>query len=79
MRPPHLCFMPPLVAAITILSSVTLHGQPRDQQPRTGGLIRRLDGSTISAQVAESIVQQLVLQHGITGLQVAIVNGGRLA
>ena len=83
MRPRHLCFIASLLVAIIMLSSVTLHGQPRDQQSRdqqpwAGGTITRLDGSTISSQVADSIVQQLVRQYGITGLQIALVNGGRL-
>jgi CubicO group peptidase (beta-lactamase class C family) len=40
--------------------------------------IRRLDGSTISSSVADSIARALVSRHRITGLQVAVVNDGRI-
>jgi CubicO group peptidase (beta-lactamase class C family) len=59
--------------------SLAAQGQPRRtplEPPRT---IRRLDGGTLRVQDADSIVRQLVQQHGITGLQIAVVNDGRLA
>ncbi|HEY0929762.1 MAG TPA: serine hydrolase domain-containing protein [Gemmatimonas sp.] len=41
--------------------------------------LRRLDGSTLSTTRADSLIRSLVAQHHITGLQVAVVNDGRLA
>ena len=41
-------------------------------------MIRRLDGTEISFQAADAVVQRLVQQHAITGLQVAVVSAGRL-
>jgi CubicO group peptidase (beta-lactamase class C family) len=40
--------------------------------------IRRLDGSTIATNSADSITRALVARHHITGLQVAVVNDGRI-
>jgi CubicO group peptidase (beta-lactamase class C family) len=48
--------------------------RPPGEQPT----IRRLDGSTIAATVADSLAATLVARHRITGLQVAVVNDGRL-
>jgi CubicO group peptidase (beta-lactamase class C family) len=41
--------------------------------------IRRLDGSRLSVTTADSIARALVAEHRITGLQLAVVNDGRLA
>ncbi|MCU0635853.1 MAG: beta-lactamase family protein [Gemmatimonadaceae bacterium] len=41
-------------------------------------MIRRLDGSTIEARVADSLTRALVARHRITGLQAAVVNDGRI-
>ena len=66
------------VVLITSLTSVPVQAQRPDRQLQAGGMIRRLDGRTLSSQTADSSTRQLVLQHGITGLQVAVVNDGRL-
>ena len=41
--------------------------------------LRRLDGTTLSGDAADAVVRRLVAEHAIAGLQVAVVNGGRLA
>jgi CubicO group peptidase (beta-lactamase class C family) len=41
--------------------------------------LRRLDGTTLAADSADVLARRLVAEHAITGLQVAVVNGGRLA
>ncbi|MCC7052694.1 MAG: beta-lactamase family protein [Gemmatimonadaceae bacterium] len=45
----------------------------------TPASIRRLDGARISTATADSIARTLVERHHITGMQVAVVNDGRLA
>ena len=40
--------------------------------------IRRLDGSRISTAAADSLAGALVTRHRITGLQIAVVNDGRI-
>ena len=40
--------------------------------------IRRLDGSLVGTSAADSIARALVAHHRITGLQVAVVNDGRI-
>ncbi len=42
-------------------------------------MLRRLDGSTLSHATADSIARALVVKHGVTGMQVAVVNDGRIA
>lgn len=66
-----------LVPLLT-LSYALLLGQQSAPQPRTDVTIRRLDGTTLSTRAADSAVRTLVTQHAITGLQVAVVNAGRL-
>ena len=43
------------------------------------GRIRRLDGATLSTDSADALVRRLVAEHAIAGLQVAVVDGDRLA
>ena len=40
--------------------------------------IRRLDASTVRVTAADSVARHLVTRHRITGLQVAVVNDGRI-
>jgi CubicO group peptidase (beta-lactamase class C family) len=46
------------------------------QSPAT---LRRLDGSTFSHRAADSMARALVSKHNVTGMQVAVVNDGRIA
>jgi CubicO group peptidase (beta-lactamase class C family) len=47
--------------------------------PMRDTVLHRLDGSALTTARADSLVRGLVAQHRITGLQVAVVNNGRLA
>ncbi|MCC6243502.1 MAG: beta-lactamase family protein [Gemmatimonadaceae bacterium] len=40
--------------------------------------IRRLDGRTVSHSTADSLARALVASHRVTGMQVAVVNDGRI-
>ena len=53
-------------------SSTVLDAQP-------AATLRRLDGRRLPHATADSIARALVSQHGITGMQVAVVNDGRIA
>ncbi len=80
MRPYRICIDAlPLLAVATLTGATTLPAQSRPPQHQAASMIRRLDGTTISVPTADSTVQRLVQQHAITGLQVAVVNEGRLA
>ncbi len=78
MRPYRLRPVDALLVLIACLTAVTVQAQPLKSHLRADGMLSRLDGSTISSQTADSIVRQQVLQHRIAGLQVAVVNDGRL-
>ena len=45
---------------------------------RAAATLRRLDGTTLRADAADTLVRRLVTEHAIAGLQVAVVNAGRL-
>jgi CubicO group peptidase (beta-lactamase class C family) len=60
-----------LVSAVTCGASVL-----GAQSPAT---LRRLDGRTVSHATADSIARALVAKHNVTGMQVAVVNDGRIA
>lgn len=58
--------------AVPLLFSVsTLSAQP-------SGTVRRLDGRTVAHAAADSIARSLVATHRVTGMQVAVVNDGRI-
>lgn len=78
MRIHSRCSRAVLLPLFTALGSATVHGQRPHELTQAGGMIRRLDGTTLPVQHADSIVRHLVREHGITGLQVAVVNGGRV-
>jgi CubicO group peptidase (beta-lactamase class C family) len=44
---------------------------------RTSSGIHRLDGTVISHDRADALTRQLVVEHAITGLQVAVINNGQ--
>lgn len=54
------------------MSAPLLNAQP-------SATLRRLDGSTLDHAVADSIARALVAKHHVTGLQVAVVNDGRIS
>ncbi|WP_169307590.1 serine hydrolase domain-containing protein [Gemmatimonas aurantiaca] len=70
------------IGAMTLLAMTDV-GSPRVDHHgshfHSDSTVRRLDGSTLSVTRADSLVRTLVAQHHITGLQIAVVNGGRLA
>ncbi len=66
-------------AVLFVASCVSSSGRrPSNAGQRVPSAIRRLDGSTIPIVKADSIARALVAQHHITGLQVAVVNDGRI-
>lgn len=68
----------PAVLLVVTPSSLSLLAQSRDERSPTPGMIQRLDGRPLSSSAADSMVRQLVAQHRIAGLQVAVVNSGRV-
>jgi CubicO group peptidase (beta-lactamase class C family) len=60
-----------LTLAVTMVSAHALHAQADSQ-------LRRLDGSRISVQFADSLARSVLTTHGVTGAQLAVINGGRL-
>lgn len=64
-------------SGLLLLSALACGASPLTAQlPQ---MLRRLDGSTLSHATADSIARALVVQHGVTGMQVAVVNDGRIA
>jgi CubicO group peptidase (beta-lactamase class C family) len=59
------------VLAALVGSTDLLHAQ-------SPAMLRRLDGRMLSHDAADSITRALVAQHHVTGLQVAVVNDGRV-
>jgi CubicO group peptidase (beta-lactamase class C family) len=49
-----------------------------DTAPGAQASIRRLDGSRIPTSTADSLARALVARHRITGMQLAVVNDGRV-
>jgi CubicO group peptidase (beta-lactamase class C family) len=60
------------------LTPPSVHAQPLDRAAQAGAVIRRLDSTTLSGSSADSITRQLVHEHQIAGLQVAVVNDAQL-
>jgi CubicO group peptidase (beta-lactamase class C family) len=54
-------------------------GAPSAAPPPAAAALRRLDGTALGTDSADALVRRLVAEHAIAGLQVAVVNGGRLA
>lgn len=71
-----LALLAPLMIGLTT-PLVHIHSQDRSAEPH--GVLRRLDETTLALSTADSITRQLVREHNIAGLQVAVVNDGRLA
>lgn len=72
--PPVLC-----ISALFVASCVPNGGGVSTALPQDAPTsIRRLDGSTIPISAADSLARALVTRHRITGLQVAVVNDGRI-
>lgn len=63
-------------ASLLLAAAGAAGGALTAQRPVTQ--IARLDGSVLSLTDADTIVRRLTEQHAITGLQIAVVNGGRL-
>ncbi len=63
-------------AAFILASVITLSASLLGAQ--TPVSIRRLDGRAVSLASADSIARALVAQHHVTGMQVAVVNDGRI-
>ena len=64
-------------SGLLLLSALACGASPLTAQlPQ---MLRRLDGSTLSHATADSIARALVVKHGVTGMQVAVVNDGRIA
>ncbi|MES2177080.1 MAG: serine hydrolase domain-containing protein [Gemmatimonadota bacterium] len=62
-----------LIPIITALSAQVTHGQDGK-----AGVIRRLDGSTISIAAADSFARKTLQDAHVTGAQIAIVDQGKL-
>ena len=76
--PPLQCISA-LFSALFSASCVSNGGRVSSASPQDARTtIRRLDGSTIAIGAADSLARTLVARHRITGLQVAVVNGGRI-
>ncbi|MFN0098543.1 MAG: serine hydrolase domain-containing protein [Gemmatimonadaceae bacterium] len=60
-----------------LLSALACSGPALSAQP--AAVLRRLDGSMISHADADSIARALVSKYSVAGLQVAVVNDGRIA
>ncbi len=73
-----LCSELPLVRVASLVLSV-LCGAASLLNAQSAGTLRRLDGRAVPHATADSIVRSLVRQHHVTGLQVAVVNDGRLS
>ncbi len=70
-----------LVGSIVAFSaSCVSHGSrvPSTSLDHVPTTIRRVDGSTIPIVEADSLARALVARHHITGLQIAVVNDGRI-
>lgn len=63
-------------SGLLLLSALAVVAPPLTAQTAT--TLRRLDGTTISHATADSIARALVAKHDITGMQVAVVNDGRI-
>lgn len=68
-----------ILLATSMADRIDAHAQPSPGRGASARVIHRLDGVSMPVSDADSIVRRLVQQHGITGLQVAVVNDGRLA
>jgi CubicO group peptidase (beta-lactamase class C family) len=68
------------VSALGIASCVPHAGRVASASPQhMQTTIRRLDGSRLPIGTADSLARALVTRYRITGLQVAVVNDGRIA
>jgi CubicO group peptidase (beta-lactamase class C family) len=76
-----------LLALAAVCAALPLAAQDAPPAPRPAAapsavppsLLRRLDGTTLAADSADALARRLVAEHAIAGLQIAVVNGGRLA
>jgi CubicO group peptidase (beta-lactamase class C family) len=70
----------PALALVATLITACAGRTPSAAPPPTAAttMIRRLDGSTITPSAADSLTRALVARHRITGMQVAVVNDGRV-
>lgn len=87
MRPSHHTAWCLLAAALLLvpMRRVAAQDQPPASRPpatrdssRPTPALRRLGGTSLSTDAADTLARRLVAEHAITGLQVAVVNDGRL-